>query len=105
MERVVSEDCRSAADRVDQLVRDLCAHRRTSPAPAETAQDFDGFLADVIRAVKNDRALFRHVVETFIETAKLQRVAVVADVCLTSDEKAEAAGFASRLVREESRDV
>ena len=77
-------------------MRDLRAHRGTSPATAETAQDFDGFLADVIRAVKNDRALFRHVVETFSETAKLQRVAVVADVCLTSDEKAEAVRFRAR---------
>src|SRR5438270_6392345 len=103
--RVVREDRRAAADRVDQLLRDLRAYGGTSPAATETAEDFDGLAADVIRAVKNDGALFGHVVESRIEPAKLQRIAVVPDVRVAGDVETEAGFFAAGIVGEESRDV
>src|SRR5687768_28356 len=102
---VIREDRRAAPDRVDQLLRHLGAHRRTSPASAEPAERSDGNRAHVIRAVHHDGSIPGVVVHAVLEAAKAKRVTIAPEVGVRRDEQAETGGEAAVAIGEDRRNV
>ncbi|KAG1310017.1 hypothetical protein G6F62_014707 [Rhizopus arrhizus] len=87
---VVGEHHRAATQRIDQRPGHRQAHRRAAQAAAKPPLQLRGGRVHEGRAMDDDRAFARTVVEARLQPDQAQRVAVAAHVGLLRGERAEA---------------
>src|SRR5262249_5197398 len=94
------DEKRPVADRLDQRPRDFGTHGRAAPAAAEPPLRRNHRLRYVARAVQDDGAVARAIVEAGLQPREAQREAVRAFVGILGSEDAETRLVASRKIGE-----
>src|SRR5262245_10384528 len=102
---IVREQQPVAPDAIDDFARHRLAQCRAAPAPAQTSLRPGELLADVGRAVHDDGARDRLVVEPGLQPLQSQRVTVLSAVRVCCFKQAEARLMAFRIVRKGRREI